>query len=96
MDYARALHLLRILQEATMNAVKHSGASTIIASAHAGSDSLRFVVMDDGLGFDVEREQASGEGNGLHNMAHRSAEGGLHLDIRRGEERGTVVEVRMA
>ncbi len=93
LDYARALHLLRILQEATMNAVKHSGAALIAASARATGGDIHFKVADNGRGFDASEAKTGSEGNGLHNMAYRSGEGRLQLDIRRGAESGSVVEV---
>lgn len=93
LDYARALHLLRILQEAVINAAKHSGASTITSSARLPSGRVCLSVMDDGRGFDVEVERARGEGNGLYNMQHRASEAGLRLNIRAGGKRGMVVEV---
>lgn len=95
MDYARALHLLRILQEATMNAVKHSGAATITASARIADGKLVFCVADDGRGFDVESSGDEDEGNGLHNMRYRSKEAGLELSIRSGVGQGTTVEARI-
>ena len=93
LDYARALHLLRILQEATMNAIKHSGATVIKASVRVEENFVRFAVVDDGRGFDLETERAEGEGNGLHNMVERSAEGRLGLEIKGGHDRGMTVEV---
>lgn len=69
----RALNLLRILQEAFTNALKHSGASCIRLSAQAemtGMDSgrIRIEVHDNGKGLD-QRHVA---GNGLKNMRYRA------------------------
>jgi signal transduction histidine kinase/ligand-binding sensor domain-containing protein len=91
--YSRALNLLRILQEAVMNAVKHSGATEIIVSAIAGQNHSTFTVADNGRGFDLEAALAAGEGNGLHNMMQRSREAGLKLVIRGGVPAGTFAEV---
>jgi len=93
LHYAQALHLLRILQEAVTNAVKHSGAATITASVRLRDSGVCFSVHDDGKGFDVAAAQAAGEGNGLHNMHHRSAEGDIQLHIQSKTGAGTVVEV---
>jgi signal transduction histidine kinase len=92
--YSSALNLLRILQEATMNAVKHSGASEIRAAVLVSAQCLRFTVTDNGRGFDVTAAQRAGLGNGLYNMTHRSREAGLDLVIR-SDEHGTIVEVVM-
>ncbi len=95
LDYARALSLLRILQEASMNAVKHGNASLITVTAAPTPAGLLFEVADNGRGFDVEAVRASGEGNGLHNMAQRSREAGLRLSIGRRDAGGTVVKILM-
>ncbi|MCR9135704.1 MAG: sensor histidine kinase [Alphaproteobacteria bacterium] len=66
-----ALNLLRVLQEATTNASRHSGAKNVtIGFSLVGSDGdfLRIDIDDDGCGF----EQATTTGLGLKNMANRA------------------------
>ncbi len=76
----QALHLLRILQEAIANAVKHSGASTIeVASGsqeHAGRSSAFVEVRDDGSG-----GNGAPPGRGLANMRQRASIIGGELTI---------------
>lgn len=69
----RALNLLRILQEAFTNALKHSGATCIRLSAKtesnaAGIDLINIEVCDNGKGFNL----GGGAGNGLKNMQYRA------------------------
>lgn len=69
----RALNLLRILQEAVTNALKHSGASRIGLSAYSeltpqGLGLIKVEVYDNGKGF----SNSKSEGNGLKNMEYRA------------------------
>jgi len=69
----RALNLLRILQEAFTNALKHSGATCIRLSAwpvtEAGETShIRIEVHDNGRGLQSDE----GAGNGMKNMRYRA------------------------
>jgi signal transduction histidine kinase len=72
LDPQRALHLLRILQEAIANAVKHAGARSIEVSSGPDSSDGRagaFVeVRDDGRGL-----AEAGAGRGLANMRQRAS-----------------------
>lgn len=66
-----ALNLLRILQEATTNTSKHSGADNVmIRFSLVGShgDQLRIDIEDNGCGF----EHSTTTGQGLNNMANRA------------------------
>lgn len=69
----RALNLLRILQEAFTNALKHSGATSIRLSAKAdtkldGTGLINIEVCDNGKGFNL----GGNAGNGLKNMQYRA------------------------
>lgn len=69
-DSRALLQIFRILQEASTNAVRHSGASvvTVRVAWDPGLNALVVEVEDDGVG-----EGASGRaGHGLHNMAERA------------------------
>jgi signal transduction histidine kinase len=71
--------LFRIVQEAVMNAVKHSGAHEVSVHLCGESDSLSVTVTDDGVGFDVDA--AWGQGLGLISMNERLEAIGGTLDI---------------
>lgn len=71
----RALALLRVAQEATANALKHSGATRLRLRLEGGADGLRLVVADDGRGFDPA-DAGAGTGSGLESMKRRCEEAG--------------------
>lgn len=75
------LQLMRVVQEALTNALRHSGASriTIGATYEALTQQLTLWVEDNGRGFDA-RLPAQG-GRGLRNLRHRSAQIGAILQI---------------
>ncbi len=77
LDQRHALHILRILQEAFANILKHAGAREIRVSASLEGDQVMVRVQDDGRGFDPTL--ASG-GRGLANQLRRAeAIGGIIL-----------------
>jgi len=61
------LHILRILQEAFTNIIKHAKAKTITVRTGSGRDHVFIEVLDDGCGFVCNRE-----GRGLVNMRKRA------------------------
>ena len=77
LEPASALHILRILQEAFANVLRHSGARTIrVETATADDGGVRVAIEDDGRGFALPAEgalPAPGAGRGLHNQRHRAA-----------------------
>ncbi|MDH3685512.1 MAG: sensor histidine kinase [Myxococcales bacterium] len=86
-----SLHVLRILQEAITNAVKHSGGSEIVLSLRAGSSGgASIAVRDDGGG----RAAARSGGRGLAHMRERAARLGATLRIEDASP-GTRVELSL-
>jgi PAS domain S-box-containing protein len=72
------LNILRIVQEAINNAVKHARASTIgVKAIHHGHNLLSIEVHDDGVGF----PQGSIYGKGLHNLHSRAQNLGADLKL---------------
>jgi signal transduction histidine kinase len=65
-----ALALFRVLEEATVNAVIHSGAREIWVSMRGSAAEIRLQIVDRGTGFDTERA-VSGGGVGLVAMRER-------------------------
>jgi signal transduction histidine kinase len=76
---ARSLDLLRLLQEALTNVLKHSGAARTEVSATHDGQRLHIEVRDDGCGFDPAT-RASG-GSGLASMYARAARLGGELAL---------------
>ncbi len=77
LEPASALHILRILQEAFANVLRHAGARTIrVETAATGDAGVLVAIEDDGRGFAPPAEGAvptPGTGRGLHNQRHRAA-----------------------
>jgi signal transduction histidine kinase len=92
------LQIVRILQEATVNVVKHSQASkmtvhAVLRSNQAGTDSLTLSVQDDGCGL----SPAKRTGRGLVNMAQRAQKigGTLHVHPANDLPHGTLVQLAL-
>lgn len=77
---SQSLAVLRIVQEAITNAVKHANARCIAVSTTART----IAVVDDGLGFDAQnsgRQAGSGTGIGVAGMKRRADTLGIQLRI---------------
>jgi len=86
---AAAAHLLRIAQEAVLNALRHGRARHITIALRAGPDALVLSIRDDGAGLGAAPEAAPGLGaRGMHD---RAALLGGTLEIRPAEGGGTIV-----
>jgi signal transduction histidine kinase len=83
--------LSRIVREATANAVRHGDARTITLRV-GGPRELRVEIVDDGRGFDVERDVRA-DAYGLVGMRERAEALGGRLTVRSEPGRGTTVEV---
>lgn len=75
------LQLLRMVQEALNNALKHAQARHIWIAAvwHANSGQLHIAVRDDGVGSTAATSHLPGRG--LHNMQHRARDIGATLTL---------------
>jgi signal transduction histidine kinase len=86
-----AVNLYRIAQEATANAVRHSGAAHIHISVEGNSEGFLLTVEDDGCGIgDWAKESA---GLGIKSMVSRAAMLGGELEISPRTPEGTKVQV---
>jgi len=83
---SHGFHLLRILQEAINNAVKHSSCSEVIVSLHS-EETWDICVADNGMWLKSGRET---EGNGIYNMKRRAEMCGWDIQWR-AKENGTEV-----
>ncbi|HXF12577.1 MAG TPA: PAS domain S-box protein [Terriglobales bacterium] len=88
------LCLLRVLQEALNNAVKHSGAKRIEVRLTETSEGIHLSVSDSGRGFDMEAAK-HGRGLGLTSMQDRVrlVHGSIVIDSQ--PMRGTTIHVRV-
>ncbi|HEY2149782.1 MAG TPA: two-component regulator propeller domain-containing protein [Vicinamibacterales bacterium] len=85
-------NLLRIAQEAMVNAVKHSGARTLNVSLESTRERLRLSVNDDGAGFDETNGPPAGH-YGLIGMKERAAQIGAIFELTSIRGQGTTVSV---
>ena len=90
LDSDALLQIMRILQEAATNVVKHSGARHLQLQAtlatEPGQTSLLIVLSDDGRGLPAEATQP--HQRGLRNMDHRAQQIGATLEIAGGGHGG--------
>jgi signal transduction histidine kinase len=87
--------LLRIVREATTNAVRHGGASEVLVSL-TGGETVVLRIADDGVGFQQDGGDGSYSGFGLTSMRERAERAGGRLRVRSDPGCGTVIEVRIA
>ena len=89
-----SLGLFRVMQEALMNAVKHSGVREIDVALHGNGAALYLKVTDRGVGFTVE-DAGLYRGLGLVSMRERLSLLGGELFVKSQPGRGTTVSARV-
>jgi signal transduction histidine kinase len=90
-------NLLRIAQEALLNAFKHSGAKRIVVSLNYKTDRVQLGIRDDGEGFDTQTAGAANSGHfGLLNMRERAEKIGAHFSLTTQPGNGTEIIVTVA
>jgi PAS domain S-box-containing protein len=88
------LCLLRVLQEALHNAVKHSGVKRIEVELSEHSNQVHLIIHDSGKGFDVEAAK-QGVGLGLTSMRERVRLVNGAIAIESKPTAGTTIRVRV-
>jgi signal transduction histidine kinase len=71
LDPRNALHILRILQEAIANIIKHTQANEIRVTTAVDGEQVHVSITDNGRGFQLEEALARG-GKGLSNQMRRA------------------------
>jgi two-component system, NarL family, sensor kinase len=96
LPYQEALHLIRILQEAAGNAVRHSGCTELICEKRMDGcgSSILFSITDNGKGFWPGDEQHL-QGNGIFNMRQRAAESKFGFVLNAEPGNGCQIEVKV-
>ena len=87
-----SVELLRVLQEALVNARRHSGAGNVEVKLRTEDDALVATVIDDGRGFDPASTRA---GVGLSAMRERVEGLGGRIEVESLPGEGTEVAVRV-
>lgn len=85
--------LFRILQESVSNTLRHAKANKLEIMLIKRDDHVILRVVDDGIGFDLDKAKAGSYG--LHNMQERAKEVGGILKIISLPEQGTRLEVKI-
>ncbi|MBN1834153.1 MAG: response regulator [Deltaproteobacteria bacterium] len=87
--------ILRMVQEALNNSLKHSGADKIRLCLQRNNDNLELIVEDNGKGFDPEgirSKSDDGGGMGLMGMKERAEVYGGNFRINSGMGKGTIIQ----
>jgi PAS domain S-box-containing protein len=90
LDAAGATALYRVTQEALSNVARHAGARRVLIELRRRRGSFRYVVRDDGLGFEPAHAGRNG-GLGLLSMRERLEALGGSLVVRSTGGRGTAL-----
>lgn len=90
-------NLVRIVQEAIANTLKHAGASHIEVAMQSGKEAIEIVVRDDGAGFDVAEhiDRPRAGHYGVIGMRERAAQLGAELHWQSALRHGTTVTMRL-
>lgn len=89
---SQALQVMRVVQEALANAVKHAHASRVRIEASHDHGMVHVRVADDGCGFDVAAPRA---GRGLRLLRQRAQHLGCQIDIQSRPGAGTRITLHM-
>lgn len=87
--------LYRIVQEAMTNTAKYAQASQLGIMFENREKEVVVTIVDDGIGFEVEKTLNFGKGLGLFGMKERAQLLGGTVDIRSAPQEGTTVIVRI-
>jgi signal transduction histidine kinase len=94
-DAALQAEVLRLLQEAASNALRHGAATRLEVALTLDQQDLQLAIRDNGRGFDPGRAQAS-RGVGLTSMRERVQRRGGHFRIDSSPGQGARIQVRLA
>lgn len=89
----QGVNLLRILQEATTNSLRHSGGSELKVTLASTAGGLSIQIRDNGKGFNPAAHAADGDHYGIQNMKRRAEEIGAVLVIE--ADHGATVTVKV-
>ncbi|HEY8585821.1 MAG TPA: ATP-binding protein [Rhodanobacter sp.] len=90
---ARSLNLLRLLQEALTNVLKHSHATRVTLTLTYTSEQLYLELRDDGHGFDLGATRSTSGGAGLTSLHTRANRLGSQLTCTTAPGRGTTLQL---
>ncbi|MDP2572209.1 nitrate/nitrite two-component system sensor histidine kinase NarQ [Vibrio penaeicida] len=85
------IHVLQLVREAVLNAVKHAKAKHIEVNCTKSDNEMRVVVVDDGIGFDVNHQKLNHYG--LSIMEERAGRLNGRLEIESKPENGCKIQL---
>jgi signal transduction histidine kinase len=89
-------NLLRIVQEAIANVLKHAKAKNVLVKLDYGPEKVRLTIHDDGIGFDPDHAPGIGGGHfGLLGMRERAERSGASFSLRGNPGSGTEIVVEV-
>lgn len=95
LDPRNALHILRILQEAFTNIIKHAQATEIrVATKVEDNNYVAVTIIDNGQGFSPSHALKNG-GKGLFNQVRRAESIGAEIDLESNNDVGTRLTLRL-
>jgi signal transduction histidine kinase len=95
LPYNYEINLYRIAQEAINNAIKHSKTKKIDIKLSKANDSVKLIIEDFGVGFDLKKVQKEPFGNGLKNISERIRLLNGSVNIESKPDKGTAITVRL-
>ncbi|MEO6541685.1 MAG: ATP-binding protein, partial [Ferruginibacter sp.] len=93
LHYTKALNLVRIVQEAVTNSLKHAASKHISITSSEQNGKWELTVADDGKGFNYETAKDLEQGNGLTNMKQRATDSGLGFSLEAEPGKGTGIHI---
>lgn len=83
------INIFRVIQESVNNTIKYANASKIDIQLSENEKNIHFLVIDNGVGFDINEVEM---GNGLNNMQSRISEINGLFKIESTPKKGTQIE----
>ena len=94
-DQKIEMNIFRVIQEALNNVLKHSKATEYFIQIISKEDSIKIIITDDGVGFEMQDKNKAG-GYGMINMKERveSLNGTIKIDSNIDEGTVIIVEIK--
>lgn len=91
LDAQDVLHLLRVLQEAVTNTLKHAQATELNVRVRSDSKVFEMRIVDNGRGWSHDTQRSAGAGRGLASMRQRAEHLGAQLLVTSSPGTGTCI-----
>ncbi len=96
MSPGQSLHIMRIVQEAITNCIKHAECKKItLATGMLNEDKIFIDIIDYGIGMKIDNETPNSHGRGITNMHYRTQQIGASLHMDSGSQ-GTQIRLLLS